>query len=113
MEMGGEVASNKDKIMLEHILPRNAKDSYWTNNFTTEQRRNYANRLGNLVLITGAKNAKSNNKPFKEKMDSYICKKSEFIITKEVNKLEDWNMDSMKARQQELVEKTIQLFTNI
>lgn len=113
MEMGSDILANQDKLMLEHILPRNAKDAYWTQNFTNEQRRNYANRLGNLVLITGAKNTKANNKPFREKMDSYICKKSSFMITKEVNELQDWNMDSMKNRQQDLVDRSMNLFTII
>ena len=112
MEMARDKeVSYSDKIMLEHILPRNAKDVYWTTNFTNEQRRNYANRLGNLVLITGTKSTKSNNKAFAEKMSSYILKKGNFNITKEIAILPDWNIENMKNRQKDLTERCKQLFT--
>ena len=80
-------------------------------NFTNEQRRNYANRLGNLVLITGTKSTKSNNKAFAEKMSSYILKKGNFNITKEIAILPDWNIENMKNRQKDLTERCKQLFT--
>ncbi len=41
--------------MIEHVLPRNAKEAYWKDNFSADQRRNWANKFGNLVIITGAK----------------------------------------------------------
>lgn len=100
-----------NKVMLEHILPRNAKEAYWTANFTVEQRRNWANKLGNLVIITGAKNSKINNKAFAEKIENYISKKSEFAITDEIKVLKDWNMKAIKDRQESLVERCKELFT--
>lgn len=102
-----------DKIMLEHMLPRNAKDAYWTANFTTEQRRNWANRLGNLVIINGTKNIKANNKAFAQKVEQYISKKGDFAITKEILNFKDWDMESLKSRHNELVKRSIDLWTNI
>lgn len=107
----GERVEYSNKIMIEHILPRNAKDSYWTSNFTLEQRRNWANRLGNLILITGAKNNKINNKAFDDKMENYISKKSEFALTEEIKVLKDWNMYTIKDRQQSLVDRCKELYT--
>jgi len=49
-----EVLDYSDKIMIEHVLPRNAKEAYWKDNFSADQRRNWANKFGNLVIITGA-----------------------------------------------------------
>ncbi|EGT3615840.1 DUF262 domain-containing protein [Clostridium perfringens] len=106
-----EVLDYSDKIMIEHVLPRNAKEAYWKENFTAEQRRNWANRFGNLVIITGAKNTRANNKPFAEKVEQYLSKKSDFIVTKEVLELEDWNMDSLKNRHEDLVERALELWT--
>lgn len=110
---GNEAIEYNDKIMLEHVLPRNAKDKHWTSNFTTEERRNWANRLGNLVIITGAKNTRANNKPFKEKIEQYLSKKSNFKITEEIFKLQDWNIESLSNRHDVLVKRSVDLWTNI
>lgn len=106
-----EVLDYSDKIMIEHVLPRNAKEAYWKDNFTADQRRNWANKFGNLVIITGAKNTRANNKPFAEKVEQYLSKKSDFAVTKEVLDLSDWNMDSLKNRHEDLVERALKLWT--
>ncbi|XZK29424.1 DUF262 domain-containing protein [Clostridium perfringens] len=106
-----EVLDYSDKIMIEHVLPRNAKEAYWKENFSADQRRNWANKFGNLVIITGAKNTRANNKPFAEKVEQYLSKKSDFAITKEVLELSDWNMDSLKDRHESLVNRALELWT--
>ncbi|HAT4309311.1 TPA: DUF262 domain-containing protein [Clostridium perfringens] len=106
-----EVLDHSDKIMIEHVLPRNAKEAYWKDNFSADQRRNWANKFGNLVIITGAKNTRANNKPFAEKVEQYLSKKSDFAITKEVLELSDWNMDSLKDRHESLVNRALELWT--
>ena len=106
-----EVLDYSDKIMIEHVLPRNAKEAYWKDNFSADQRRNWANKFGNLVIITGAKNTRANNKPFAEKVEQYLSKKSDFAITKEVLELSDWNMDSLKDRHESLVNRGLELWT--
>ncbi|MDK0650363.1 DUF262 domain-containing HNH endonuclease family protein [Clostridium perfringens] len=106
-----EVLDYSDKIMIEHVLPRNAKEAYWKDNFSADQRRNWANKFGNLVIITGAKNTRANNKPFAEKVEQYLSKKSDFATTKEVLELSDWNMDSLKDRHESLVNRALELWT--
>lgn len=106
-----EILDYSDKIMIEHVLPRNAKEAYWKENFTADQRRNWANRFGNLVIISGAKNTRANNKPFAEKVEQYLSKKSDFAVTKEVLELSDWNMDSLKDRHEDLVKRALELWT--
>ena len=108
---GVEVDYYGNKIMIEHILPRNAKDSYWVGNFKADQRRNWANKFGNLVLISGAKNTRLNNKPFDEKVEEYLSKKGQFKITEEVFKNKDWNMESLEERHNTLVERALNLWT--
>ena len=100
-----------NKVMVEHILPRNAKDAYWTGNFKADQRRNWSNKLGNLVLIAGAKNTRLNNKPFGEKVEEYLSKKGQFKITEEVFKNEAWNMNVLEERQNTLAAKALELWT--
>lgn len=108
---GKQVDYYENKIMIEHIMPRNAKEMYWTTNFKADQRRNWANKFGNLVLITGAKNARLNNKPFAEKIEEYLSKKSQFLITEEVFKNEDWTMEVLEERHNDLVERALMLWT--
>lgn len=107
----GEVLDYTNKIMLEHILPRNAKDAYWTTNFTIDERRNWCNKLGNLVIINGAKNTKLNNKAFAEKIEQYLSKKGDFEITKEVLALKDWTRETVTSRQEDLMDRALNLWT--
>ena len=107
----GEILDYTNKIMLEHILPRNAKDAYWTTNFTVDERKNWCNKLGNLVIINGTKNTKLNNKAFAEKVEQYLSKKSDFEITKEVLALNDWKIESVAGRQESLMTRALNLWT--
>lgn len=107
----GEILDYTNKIMLEHILPRNAKDAYWTTNFTVDERKNWCNKLGNLVIINGTKNTKLNNKAFAEKVEQYLSKKSDFEITKEVLALNDWKIESVAGRQESLMNRALNLWT--
>ena len=107
----GEILDYTNKIMLEHILPRNAKDAYWTTNFTVDERKNWCNKIGNLVIINGTKNTKLNNKAFAEKVEQYLSKKSDFEITKEVLALNDWKIESVAGRQESLMNRALNLWT--
>ena len=100
-----------NKVMVEHILPRNSKDAYWISNFKPDERRNFANKFGNLVLIAGAKNTRLNNKPFADKVDEYLSKKGDFNITKEIFSNNNWNMEVLENRQNDLVERAMEIFT--
>ncbi|WP_297435408.1 DUF262 domain-containing HNH endonuclease family protein [uncultured Clostridium sp.] len=100
-----------NKVMVEHILPRNSKDAYWISNFKADERRNFANKFGNLVLIAGAKNTRLNNKPFADKVDEYLSKKGDFNITKEIFSNNNWNMEVLENRQNDLVERAMEIFT--
>ena len=47
-----------NSLSAEHVLPQNpADDSQWKKDFTDEQRNEWTDRLGNLVLISTAKNS--------------------------------------------------------
>lgn len=109
----GEELEVSNKLMIEHILPRNSKDLYWVSNFKADQRRNWVNKFGNLVLISGAKNTRVNNKPFAEKVEQYLSKKSDFNISKEVFNNKDWNMEVLEARQNDLVSRALDIWTKM
>lgn len=60
-------------LTVEHVLPQNPKaDSQWLKDFTEEQRQDWTNRLGNLVLITKRKNSSLSNLDYVEKKSRYF-----------------------------------------
>jgi hypothetical protein len=66
------------EITLEHVLPQTPKeDSQWCKDFTLQQREEWTNRLGNLVLISGRKNSGLGRLDFKEKKERYFQKNIE------------------------------------
>lgn len=98
-------------ISVEHILPQNPKsDSEWMTKFTPEEREEYTNALGNLVLLSRRKNSAANNKPFMEKLDKYYSKGiTDFNLTKEITNYHDWTVKTIKQRQQEKVSQLMDL----
>ncbi|MGL5821246.1 MAG: DUF262 domain-containing protein [Sarcina sp.] len=111
LNKGESVDYYTNKVMIEHVLPRNAKDAYWVGNFKADQRRNWANKFGNLVLIAGAKNTRLNNKPYNEKVEEYLSKKGSFKITNEIFKNSEWTMEVVEERQNDLVERALKMWT--
>jgi uncharacterized protein with ParB-like and HNH nuclease domain len=103
-------------ITVEHILPQNpSKDSEWLRIFTEEERVQWTNRLGNLVLLSGRKNSQAQNYKFKDKKDIYFKGKSTpFRITQLLNKNEknQWNLGELTNRHQLLIDDTKNLFLN-
>ena len=60
-------------ITVEHILPQNpSEDSEWVKLFTKEERDEWTNKLGNLVLLSKRKNSRAQNYDFKRKKEVYF-----------------------------------------
>ena len=58
---------------VEHILPQTPKeDSQWFIDFTEQQRNEWTDKLGNLVLITRAKNSSQGRLNYKDKKAKYF-----------------------------------------
>jgi len=62
-----------ETVSVEHILPQNpADDSQWVQDFTLEQREEWTNRIGNLVIITRRKNSSQGRLDFAKKVQKYF-----------------------------------------
>lgn len=92
-------------ITVEHVLPQTpSKDSVWVKLFTGEEREEWTNKFGNLVLLSGRKNSKAQNYDFEKKKEVYFKGKSTpFRITQELDDYKLWNVDSIKKRHAELI----------
>ncbi len=64
-----------ETLSVEHILPQTPDvRSQWIKNFTDEQRKEWTDKLGNLVLITRRKNSAQSNLDYEEKKNKYFEK---------------------------------------
>lgn len=113
LSLDSEVAyiGNYKNISIEHVLPQNPKeDSEWRAKFSNEDREEWTNKLGNLILLTKRKNSKLSNLEFKDKKKKYIADK--MLLFQSVFEVysngEDWNIDILKTRQKRIVNLLIE-----
>ncbi len=65
-----------ETLSVEHILPQNpANGSQWKKDFTDEERKEWTDRIGNLVLISTTKNTSQGRSDYTEKKSKYFTKK--------------------------------------
>jgi len=103
---------NIREITVEHILPQNpAENSEWVKIFTKDQRDEWTNKLGNLVLLSGRKNSRAQNYDFKRKKKVYFKPKcTPFRITQELENVNEWNIENLSSRHKRLIEKCISIY---
>lgn len=100
----GAVEYNEPLIQIEHVLPQTPTVDYWLERFDEEARETWTNRLGNLLLLNGRKNAQVKNYAFDVKASKYFKGSAIFQLTSQVIQETDWNLDIVKQRQQKLTE---------
>ncbi|WP_172799196.1 DUF4357 domain-containing protein [Bacillus sp. FJAT-29814] len=93
-------------ITVEHVLPQTPKpDSEWLENFMDPSL--YVHKLGNLVLLTRAKNSQAKNYDFRKKKTTYFQSKngvSSFALTSQVIQEEEWTPLVLEKRQKKLIQ---------
>jgi hypothetical protein len=112
---GTEASYNHRTITVEHVLPQNpALGSVWTRWFPTQENRDaHVHKLGNLVLLSRAKNAQAGNLEFDQKKRTYFATKSDvatFALTTQVLTYTKWTPDIVDKRQRDLVAHLKQLW---
>lgn len=96
---------NIDNLDIEHILPQKPKlppedqDEY----------NKYIHSLGNLTLTTKSKNSKMKNADFKTKKTIDYAT-SNMMLTKELSKLSNFDLSSIKTRTEHLAEKILKIW---
>ena len=94
---------NKNKIHLEHIMPKRPRvGTFWHDikNKDTDKYKIYLQRLGNLTLLKDTLNQKGSNKNFNEKKKE--LSKSRFEINKLLSNSPSWNYSLIDKNQAEL-----------
>ncbi len=91
-------------ITLEHILPKKPESGTWTE-FQEETRRHYTSRIGNLCLLQQTPNSSMPNVCFASKKPFF--KDSEFSLTSDLAKIDDWTPAKIETRQAAMSELAI------
>ena len=102
-----------ETISIEHILPQNPNaNSKWKVDFTDVDRENWANKLGNLVLISRRKNAAQSNKEYADKKKKYFKNNVELFSNsiRIFNQYQTWTLDDLKINHNEVLQKIKQGF---
>lgn len=87
-------------INLEHVLPERP-DGNWPD-VTEEDVRQFAKRIGNLVLMKASDNSHLKSAGFAEKRTIYA--KSPYVLTSQLGDVDDWTTDAIVERQKALAE---------
>lgn len=95
------VNDDATEITLEHILPKNPDREKWPA-FSEEDRRRYANRIGNLCLLQKTPNSNAKNISFPEKKNIYVA--SPLSLTSEIGISDDWTTKKIEDRQEMMSE---------
>jgi hypothetical protein len=107
---GDVVAIDPRKVSCEHVLPRNGSRTRWSRLFRHPERGyiggEYANRLGNLAILTHQDNCAADTKPYEVKRK--ILKASGFALSKDAAKEKVWTAGVIEARSERLLRMLIE-----
>lgn len=94
-----------DKVHIEHIMPEKGKK--WA--ISEEKHAEYLWRLGNLTLLGANFNKRNSNKLFSEKKKGYSD--SDIKLTKKLLDYDDWGVEQIQQRQDELTTAALSIWT--
>lgn len=99
-------------VTTEHVLPQTPSEgSEWLRIFNPEQRFEWTNKLGNLVLLSGRKNSRAQNYDFKKKKEIYFKEKgTPFRITQELQDVDMWDAQNLSKRHSRLMDSVAAIF---
>lgn len=84
---------------IEHVLPQ-SHDKHWSATFTSKQHAAQVGLLGNLTLLTGKQNQKSQNEPWVQKRARYAT--SDWLMTRNLADIKNWDPRFIAKRTKDL-----------
>ena len=95
-----------ETVSIEHILPQNpSTKSQWKRDFTDNDRENWTNKLGNLVLISRRKNSTQGNKEYIDKKGKYFKNNVELFSNsvRIYNQYSTWSLADLSKNHNEVL----------
>ena len=108
LERNGGAVYDQKVITVEHVLPpAPPEDSEWRELFTDDEREKWTHKLANLVLLSRRRNTAASNRPFREKIKTYLMTEgaTPFLLTQGVGKEDEWTPQVLERRQKDLLGK--------
>lgn len=103
-----------ETLSVEHVLPQNPNaESQWLKDFTEQDREEWTDRLGNLVLITRRKNSSQGRLDYKDKKKKYFekcidtCPNSLRVL----NQNATWTLKELKQNHQAVIGKIYEYYS--
>lgn len=98
------------KLSVEHLMPQKPTPS-WLKivGVDEETYQKNLNRLGNLTLAAASDNSAMGNKPWEYK-NAVLKSTAHLKMNEELLKLDDWNLEKINERTEELMDRIIQLY---
>lgn len=93
-------------LTLEHVLPEKPGENY--PQFSTDAKKLYTRRLGNLTLLTHKINSDLKSAPFSAKREEYA--KSELEITSSLASVPEWTPEAIDERQSAMAESAVKIW---
>jgi len=107
LEPHGGATYDRGITTVEHVLPQTPPEgSEWRQWFTDEEREEWTHKLANLVLLSRRRNTAASNRPFREKIDTYLLDKegrTPFLLTQSIKDGSEWTPEVLKQRQRKLI----------
>lgn len=103
-----------DEVTIEHLMPQTLSDA-WKQNLGGKEKaeeiyENYLNCIGNLTPLSQSCNSKISNLPWKQKKEKIDF--TGFMVSDSVKKIDDWNEDEIKKRNQDLAQRACKAITS-
>ena len=109
LEQAGGASYQWQTVTVEHVLPQSPPtDSEWRVWFTAEEREEWTHKLANLVLLSRRRNTAASNRPYREKVNTYLMREgaaTPFRLTQTIGDEVDWTPDVLKRRQAQLINR--------
>ncbi|HWA01390.1 MAG TPA: DUF262 domain-containing HNH endonuclease family protein [Caulobacterales bacterium] len=102
---GGSVLPRRSDITVEHVLPT-GNAPWWHERFPDRvMRQEYANMLGNMVLISRKQNVRADCKPYPDKWKIYFQTPGAPVhaITRGIESITDWSAEVIETRHERIV----------
>lgn len=94
---------------IEHVFPQNPTDGgAWAAQATADERREFINLAGNLVLLNRGRNSSAGNREFVEKKETYLAKRvSDYPRSIEVLAYDKWTKEVIVKRTDNAADRVI------
>lgn len=112
------IVSSSDEVHLEHVIPqtistKRSKEEFgdwetYLGDKSLAKHNKYVNYIGNMTLLGESLNIQAYNNPFAKKKNSY--KKSSFLITRELAKLNDFKFSHVDKRGESLTKIALEVW---